>query len=112
MDMEKDALIIDCLNIGPFQVNTYIVACARTLEGVIIDPGGEEDRIIATIKTRGIHPRYILNTHGHRDHVPANAFLSNHYGIPLFFMVEYWDLLIVRFERRCAISSFLSTPRA
>ncbi len=81
--MKKDALIIQCLNIGPYQVNTYIVACAQTLEGFIIDPGGEEDRIIAAIKHHNIIPKYIFNTHGHKDHVPANASLSDHYAIPI-----------------------------
>ena len=75
--------IIECLNIGPFQVNTYLLACPETRLGCIIDPGGEEDRIIRTADNLDISPVFILNTHGHRDHVPANVCLSRHYGIPI-----------------------------
>lgn len=75
--------IIHCLNIGPYQVNTYIVACPETLQGVIIDPGGEPDRIADLVEQHHIQPLYILNTHGHRDHVPANADMAGHFNIKI-----------------------------
>ena len=64
----KTHLSIHCLNVGDFAVNTYIVACPETREGVIIDPGGEDEKIIQVMDENKIHPRYIINTHGHRDH--------------------------------------------
>jgi glyoxylase-like metal-dependent hydrolase (beta-lactamase superfamily II) len=76
-------LFIECLNIGPFQVNTYIIACAKTGEACIIDPGGDPDRIIGTMETLNAIPRFILNTHGHQDHVAANGKLAEIYGIPV-----------------------------
>jgi len=81
--MKPNSLIIECLNIGPYQVNTYIVACPDTRKCVVIDPGGEADRIISVMDNDHIVPKYILNTHGHSDHVPANASLSGHYQIPI-----------------------------
>ncbi|MCM2286367.1 MAG: MBL fold metallo-hydrolase [Desulfobacula sp.] len=77
----KTDLSIHCLNVGDFAVNTYIVACPETREGVIIDPGGEDEKIIRVINDNKILPRYIINTHGHRDHVHGNASLSRHYRI-------------------------------
>ena len=67
--------IIRQLLIGPFAVFTYIVACPKTREGVIIDPAGEADRILAALKEEGVRVRYILNTHGHADHVLGNEAL-------------------------------------
>ena len=81
--MKNNSLIVECLNIGPFQVNTYIIACPETRKACIIDPGGEEDRIIKYIENNKLTPVYILNTHGHRDHVPGNAALSLFFDVPV-----------------------------
>jgi len=72
--MEK--IIIRQITVGPLQVLTYLVACPRTKEGVIIDPGGEEERISAMAEGEGVEVKYILNTHGHADHVLANERLK------------------------------------
>lgn len=81
--MQNKLLFNQCLNVGPFEVNTYIIACPETLEGIIIDPGGEDEKIIQAIDEKAINPKYIINTHGHRDHVFSNVSLSSHYNIPV-----------------------------
>ena len=68
--------IIKQMLIGPFAVFTYIVACPQTKEGVIIDPAGDNEKILAALKEEGIRVRYILNTHGHADHVMGNEALK------------------------------------
>lgn len=40
-------------------------------EGIIIDPGYEEDKIINEIKTRNCNIKYIIMTHSHADHMGA-----------------------------------------
>ena len=64
------------LLVGPFAVFTYIVACPQTKEGVIIDPAGENEKILSAVREEGIRVRYILNTHGHADHVMGNEALK------------------------------------
>lgn len=54
---------------GPFQVNTYLVYDNKSKEGIIIDVGGSVDEIIQEAKNSGINIKYILNTHGHFDHI-------------------------------------------
>jgi len=81
-------MFIERLNVGSFEVNTYIAACPETMEGVIIDPGGEDEKVIKVIGDHKIKPRYIINTHGHRDHVQSNASLSSHYHIPVCMHVD------------------------
>ena len=61
---------------GAYQVNTYIVSCPETKEGFIIDPGGDAGKILHYIEENHIHIKYILNTHGHADHILANKKLS------------------------------------
>ncbi|MCD4722586.1 MAG: MBL fold metallo-hydrolase [Desulfobacula sp.] len=86
--MQNKQFFILCLNVGPFEVNTYIIACPETLEGIIIDPGGEDERIIQAIDEKKINPKYIINTHGHRDHVFSNVSLSSHYNIPICMHID------------------------
>jgi glyoxylase-like metal-dependent hydrolase (beta-lactamase superfamily II) len=69
-------IIIQQVVIGSFQVFTYLVACPKTKEAVIIDPAGEEDRIADMIEEMGMSVKFILNTHGHADHVLANEKLK------------------------------------
>ncbi len=58
--------------VGPIQENCYIIKNEENNEGVIIDPGDESDRIMATVKQAGIQKvPAILITHGHGDHISA-----------------------------------------
>ena len=60
--------------------NTYIVGSEETKECVIIDPGAEADRILEEVESLGLTVKYILNTHGHGDHVGAVADLKEATG--------------------------------
>jgi len=62
---------------------TYLVVCPHTRETVIIDPAGEEDKLLALIKTEGFKVKYILNTHGHSDHVLGNPKLKEVLNVPV-----------------------------
>lgn len=55
---------------GDFQTNSYILYSQNEL--AVIDPSGES--ILAEIK---IAPKYIINTHGHIDHISANKLLKD-----------------------------------
>jgi glyoxylase-like metal-dependent hydrolase (beta-lactamase superfamily II) len=73
-------LIIKALAVGPIQANCYILGCEETLEAVVIDPGGESDRILLTLSEAKLTLKYIINTHGHFDHVSANRPLKEATG--------------------------------
>ena len=67
----------------PFQVLTYIVACPQNRDAVIIDPAGDEDKLLALIETERLRIKYILNTHGHSDHVLGNSKMKNSLKVPV-----------------------------
>ena len=73
-------MIIEQLCVGAEKVLCYILGCEKTLIGAVIDPGGEADRIIATIATLDLEIRYIINTHCHADHTGANHDLKKKTG--------------------------------
>ncbi|GAB4334917.1 MAG: MBL fold metallo-hydrolase [Desulfobulbaceae bacterium] len=77
--MQNEPSIIRLVT-GPFQVNTYLLSCRETHEGCVIDPGGETEKIIALVRERDITVRYILNTHGHADHIIGNEQLRRELG--------------------------------
>ncbi|MDP2728323.1 MAG: MBL fold metallo-hydrolase, partial [Dehalococcoidia bacterium] len=62
-------LLIRRLPVGPYQTNCYLLACMRTLEAALLDPGDEAQRLLE--EAVGFQVRYILLTHGHSDHVGA-----------------------------------------
>jgi glyoxylase-like metal-dependent hydrolase (beta-lactamase superfamily II) len=74
-----------------FQVNSYIVY-DDSFEAVIIDGAGnshaELKQIFDFIHENNLIPKYILNTHGHLDHVCGNYYLEAHYRIPILMNFE------------------------
>jgi hydroxyacylglutathione hydrolase len=76
-------LILHTVHVNITQTNCYIVGCEETHEGVVIDPGGHPERILAAIEESGLTIRYVLNTHCHFDHMGANAAIVAATGAPL-----------------------------
>jgi len=74
---EMRKISIKQIPVGPFQVLTYLVACLQTRHSVIIDPAGDEDKLLTLIQTEGLRVKYILNTHGHADHVLGNPYITD-----------------------------------
>ncbi len=65
-------MIIKTLAVGPIMANCFIVGCENTKTAVVIDPGDEADKILMTLAGLQLTVKYIINTHGHFDHVGAN----------------------------------------
>lgn len=75
--------IIKRIVVGPLAVNCYLIGCGKTGEAAVIDPGDDADEIAAAVRDAGVRPLYIINTHGHPDHVSANAALKNEFGLEI-----------------------------
>jgi hydroxyacylglutathione hydrolase len=73
-------LLLKRLVVGPLQTNCYLVGCPETREGMVIDPGAEGEKILAAATELKLQVKYIINTHGHADHVGANLELKNSTG--------------------------------
>ncbi len=71
--------ILETISVGPMEVNCYILECKSTREAVIIDPGADYDKIKKRLGEIEAMPKYILNTHGHADHIGANG----GFGLPV-----------------------------
>jgi hydroxyacylglutathione hydrolase len=62
-------IIIETQAVGPFFKNGFVVACPRTRDAVLIDPGDEVAALLAFIAAEQLTVRHILLTHAHVDHV-------------------------------------------
>jgi glyoxylase-like metal-dependent hydrolase (beta-lactamase superfamily II) len=69
--------------VTPFQQNCTLLWCGKTRKAVVVDPGGEIERIRAAIDKLNLSVERILLTHGHIDHVGGAAALSAALAAPI-----------------------------
>ncbi|HEY8388499.1 MAG TPA: MBL fold metallo-hydrolase [Parasegetibacter sp.] len=77
-------LKVEVFTFNPIQENTYVLYNEHK-SCVIVDPGCYFDEEKATLKQyiedRGLHTKYLLNTHCHLDHVFGNKFVAETWGL-------------------------------
>jgi glyoxylase-like metal-dependent hydrolase (beta-lactamase superfamily II) len=76
-------MLVKQLTVGMMGVCCYIVSCDKTKKAAIIDPGGDEDRILEYCSRNQLQVQYIINTHGHPDHVCGNGRIQEATGAPI-----------------------------
>ena len=59
--------------VGPLAVNAYLLADPASKKACLIDPGADAKKIKDFIKNNGFELKFIINTHGHGDHIGANG---------------------------------------
>lgn len=61
-------LAIAIVPVTPFQQNCTLIYDDDSKEGIVVDPGGDIDRVEEAINKLGIKVQKIVLTHGHIDH--------------------------------------------
>lgn len=69
--------------VTPFQQNCAILWDEDTKQALVVDPGGDVDRILAAIEQAGVTVERILLTHGHLDHAGGAAGLAEVLRVPV-----------------------------
>ncbi len=64
------------VQVTPFQQNCAILWDDATMAAVVVDPGGDVDRIMDALAQTGVTVERILLTHGHLDHAGGAAGLQ------------------------------------
>ena len=93
-------MILETVNVGPMQVNCYILACAEASEAIIIDPGDQARKIRAVLDKYKLSPAMIINTHGHYDHIGSD----DEFGVSVY--VHKQDLAMLEDARKNLSASF------
>ncbi|RYG74692.1 MBL fold metallo-hydrolase [Lentibacillus lipolyticus] len=73
---------VHCIPAGPLGTNCYIVSNEK--EALIIDPGGDSEKLINFMADEGVEPQAILLTHAHFDHIGGVSHLRSYYGIDVY----------------------------
>ncbi len=73
-----EKMFLKKLVVGELETNCYLVGCKETKKAAVIDPGGEDevDLILNLLQKNNFSLKYILNTHGHIDHIAGNNLLK------------------------------------
>jgi hydroxyacylglutathione hydrolase len=88
---------IKIFTVNPFQMNCYLYYDEAGGEGIIIDPAAyekhEEEEIKSFVTDNRINVNYILNTHGHIDHILGNRFAKEAFRCPV--LIHRDDLFLI-----------------
>jgi len=96
--------------VGPLQCNCTVLGDTETGTGYVFDPGGNPQRIMATVAELGLQIIGIVHTHAHLDHFLAAGDIRHATGAPIWLHRSdkfLWDSL----EQQCAAFGVPYTPQ-
>ncbi|MGO9146189.1 MAG: MBL fold metallo-hydrolase [Desulfomonilia bacterium] len=64
-------MLLNTVVVTEFMTNCFILGDEQTHQAIVIDPGGEADKILRQIDSMGLTVMAIVNTHAHVDHIGA-----------------------------------------
>jgi hydroxyacylglutathione hydrolase len=87
-------VILMGMEISAMGVNCYIVGCEETREVAVIDPGGNPRGIVNLLKENNLVAIYIINTHGHIDHIGGNQGVKEATGAQILIHEQDAKMLV------------------
>jgi hydroxyacylglutathione hydrolase len=99
-------MLIETQAVGPFFKNGFVVACDRTRDGVLIDPGAEVESLLAFADRKRIALKYILLTHAHIDHITGVGVAKRTLGVPVY--LHHDDLFL--YDQAAAQGAMFGIP--
>ena len=76
-------MIRETFPVGPLGCNCTILGDEASREAIVVDPGYDIPRILATLARHQLTVRQIVVTHAHIDHIGSAAELKNITGAPI-----------------------------
>jgi glyoxylase-like metal-dependent hydrolase (beta-lactamase superfamily II) len=85
--LDEYLMITKMFTVGALYTNCYVVGCDETRDAIIIDPGFDNElvakRILREAEQLELQIKYIVNTHGHSDHIAGNGIMKKLTGAPI-----------------------------
>jgi hydroxyacylglutathione hydrolase len=80
-------MIVETFTVGMLSTNCYLASSKKTKEAILLDPGldfsAEAKPILDVISTGKLTVKYIVNTHGHDDHIKGNVLFQQKLNVPI-----------------------------
>lgn len=96
--------------VGPLQCNCTLIGDSRSGKAIVVDPGGDADKILAELQANDLQLVAIYHTHAHLDHVLAAGELKRQTGAPIYLHDQdnfLWDMI----EQQCQLFGVPYTPQ-
>ena len=106
---ETPNIIVKTFPAGPLQCNCSIIGDSVNKKALVVDPGGDADRILALLKELDLTVIGIIHTHAHLDHILAAGEIKKATGAPIYLHKEdqfLWDIL----DQQCAMFGIPYNP--
>jgi len=81
-------MFVKQMQVGHMAVFAYLLGDKITGDALVIDPADNADDIIAEAKKNNLRINYIVNTHGHVDHIGGNAQIKKLTGAKIIIHEE------------------------
>jgi hydroxyacylglutathione hydrolase len=80
-------MLVEIFIVGMLSTNCYVASSQETKEAIIIDPGldlsSEAEPILDYIAAKKLNVKFIVNTHGHDDHIKGDVFFQQKFNVPI-----------------------------
>jgi len=96
-------MILERINVGQLEANCYVLAESAGSGAVIIDPGSEYKKIQKVLNKHNLSPAFVINTHGHVDHIGSDA----EFKVPVY--IHKLDAPMLK-DPELNFSSFFGAP--
>lgn len=77
------ALQYQIIPVTPFAQNCTLLWCDESMEGTLVDAGGDCPKLLAAVAAAGVKITKLILTHGHLDHVGGAQELARHFGVDI-----------------------------
>ena len=102
-------MIFRSFAVPPLDCNCSIIGDPVTKQAIVVDPGGDSERILKEVAALGLTITHIIHTHAHFDHFLASGRMKQATGAPLWLHKAdqlLWDNL----EMQCRVFGVPYTP--
>src|SRR5262245_48254266 len=73
-------LLRETFEVGPLGCNCTVLADPATRDAIVVDPGGDPEKITEVLRHYDVTVRAIVHTHAHLDHIMATRDVKETHG--------------------------------
>ena len=73
-------LLLETFPVGQLECNCTVIGCPDTKEAIVVDPGGDAERVQQVLDHYDLSVRWIVHTHAHLDHIAGTRDVKEHAG--------------------------------